>query len=88
MAKSSALNRLKTTSLKPGAGALLKRLLKVIIIVLMSYGPVGVTSWLLKMVSRKPLCFALAMLLEPLFRRGLRKACGRYAKENNETTEK
>ncbi|MFC0225894.1 phage shock protein PspD [Serratia aquatilis] len=88
MAKPSALSSLKNTPLKSGAGALLKRLLKVLIIVLMSYGPAGVTSWLLKTVSRKPLRFALAMLLEPLFRKVLCKACGRYAKENNETTEK
>lgn len=88
MTKSYALNAPKNASLKPKAGALLKTLSKVIIIALMSYGPAGATSWLLKTVSRKPLRLVLALLLEPLFRKGLNKAFGRYAKENNETTAK
>ncbi len=50
--------------------------------------PGGATAWLLKTVSRKPLRYVLALLLEPLFRKGLNKAFGRYAKENNETTAK
>ncbi len=88
MTKSYALTAPKTASLKQGAGALLKALSKVIIISLMNYGPAGATTWLLKTVSRKPLRFVLALLLEPLFRKGLNKAFGRYAKENNETTAK
>lgn len=88
MIKSYALNAPKSASLKSGASALLKTVSKVIIIALMSYGPAGATTWLLKTVSRKPLRFVLALLLEPLFRKGLNKAFGGFAKENNETTAK
>ncbi|TQI80656.1 phage shock protein D [Serratia fonticola] len=88
MTKSYALNAPKSASLKSGTSALLKTVPKVIIIALMSYGPAGATAWLLKTVSRKPLRFVLALLLEPLFRKGLNKAFGRFAKENNETTAK
>ncbi|CAI1566867.1 peripheral inner membrane phage-shock protein [Serratia fonticola] len=88
MSKTYAINAPKTASPKWGVGALLKTLSKIIIIALMSYGPAGATAWLLKTVSRKPLRYVLALLLEPLFRKGLNKAFGRYAKENNETTAK
>ncbi|MGL5387914.1 MAG: phage shock protein PspD [Serratia sp. (in: enterobacteria)] len=88
MSKSFAINAPKSASPKWGVGALLKTLSKVIIIALMSYGPAGATAWLLKTVSRKPLRYVLALLLEPLFRKGLNKVFGRYAKEKNETTAK
>lgn len=88
MTKTYAINAPKTASPKRGVGALLKTLSKIIIIALMSYGPAGATAWLLKTVSRKPLRYVLALLLEPLFRKGLNKAFGRYAKEKNETTAK
>ncbi|WON78679.1 phage shock protein PspD [Serratia sp. UGAL515B_01] len=78
----------KSSAFKQGAGKVLKKLPNVIIIALMSYGPTRATSWLLKAVSRKPLRFVLAMLLEPLFRKGLGRVFGRYAKESNEKTEK
>jgi Phage shock protein PspD (Phageshock_PspD). len=42
----------------------------------------------LKTVGRKPVRFVLALVLEPLFRKGLNKAFGRYVKESNETTAK
>ncbi|VEI70785.1 peripheral inner membrane phage-shock protein [Serratia rubidaea] len=59
---------------------MLKRLSKVIIIALLNYGPAGATSWLLRTVSRKPLRLLLAMVLEPMFRKGLNKAFGRYTR--------
>lgn len=48
----------------------------------------GAAGWLLKTVGRKPVRFVLALVLEPLFRKGLNKAFGRYVKESNETTAK
>ncbi|MFI8417031.1 phage shock protein PspD [Serratia sp. NPDC078593] len=75
-----AVNGEKFATFKRGAGAMLKTLSKVIIIALMSYGPVGATSWLLKTVSRKPVRLVLAMVLEPIFRKGLTKLFGRYAR--------
>nr|PIN55215.1 phage shock protein D [Serratia marcescens] len=65
---------------------MLKTLAKVIIIALLNYGPAGAAGWLLKTVGRKPVRFVL--VLEPLFRKGLNKAFGRYVKESNETTAK
>lgn len=88
MTKTLSANAPKSHAFKQGAGAVLKTLAKVLIIALMSYGPAGATAWLLKTVSRKPLRLILAMILEPMFRKGLTKAFGRFAKENNETTAK
>ncbi|MCK8560669.1 phage shock protein D [Yersinia ruckeri] len=45
-------------------------------------------SWLLRSVSRKPLRWVLAILLEPLLRRGFGVVFGRFAKEKHETTAK
>jgi phage shock protein D len=50
-----------------------------IIIALMSYGPTRVTALLLRTVGRKPLRLLLAMVLEPLFRKGFTKLLGRYS---------
>ncbi|WP_126532788.1 phage shock protein PspD [Serratia rubidaea] len=75
-----AANGGKSATFQRGAGAMLKRLSKVIIIALLNYGPAGATSWLLRTVSRKPLRLLLAMVLEPMFRKGLNKAFGRYTR--------
>ncbi|MEE4482059.1 phage shock protein PspD [Serratia ficaria] len=88
MNKISTVNAAKTAGFKQGAGAMLKTLSKVIIIALLNYGPAGAAGWLLKAVGRKPIRFVLALVLEPLFRKGLNKVFGRYAKEKNETTAK
>lgn len=88
MNKTYAASAAKTGGFKRGAGAMLKTVSKVIIIALLNYGPAGAASWLLRTVGRKPIRFVLALVLEPLFRKGLNKVFGRYAKENNETTAK
>lgn len=88
MNRSYVLDTSKAALLTWGTDAMLKTLSKVIIIALMSYGPTRATAWLLKSVSRKPLRWVLACLLEPLLRKGLSKALGRNAKEKNETTAK
>lgn len=80
MNKTSAINGAKTSTFKQGAAAMLKTLSKVIIIGLMSYGPAGATSWLLKTASRKPLRLLLAVVLEPLLRKGLNTLFGRYTR--------
>ena len=46
----------------------------------MNYGPAGAAGWLLKTVGRKPVRVVLALVLEPLFRKGLNKAFGRYVR--------
>ncbi|MET3055499.1 phage shock protein PspD [Serratia marcescens] len=86
MNKIDVANTARTGGFKRGAAAMLKTLAKVIIIALLNYGPAGAAGWLLKTVGRKPVRFVL--VLEPLFRKGLNKAFGRYVKESNETTAK
>ncbi|ARZ00963.1 phage shock protein PspD [Yersinia ruckeri] len=70
------------------SGTLFSTLIKVIITSALNYGPAGVISWLLRSVSRKPLRWVLAILLEPLLRRGFGVVFGRFAKEKHETTAK
>ncbi|PTA80188.1 phage shock protein PspD [Serratia sp. Nf2] len=88
MNKIDVANTARTGGFKRGAAAMLKTLAKVIIIALLNYGPAGAAGWLLKTIGRKPVRFVLALVLEPLFRKGLNKAFGRYVKESNETTAK
>ncbi|HEJ8087381.1 TPA: phage shock protein PspD [Serratia liquefaciens] len=88
MNKTYAASAAKTGGFKRGAGAMLKTVSKVIIIALLNYGPAGAAGGLLRTVGRQPIRFVLALVLEPLFRKGLNKIFGRYAKENNETTAK
>lgn len=75
MNKTYAAKAVKSAGIKQGAGTVLKTLSKVIIMALLNYGPAG---WLLRTVGRKPIRFVLALVLEPLFRKGLNKVFGRY----------
>lgn len=88
MNKSYAVNAAKSGGNKQGVGAMLKTLSKVIIIALLNHGPASAAGWLLKTIGRKPIRFVLALVLEPLFRKGLNKLFGRYARKNNDTTAK
>ncbi|AEF45739.1 MULTISPECIES: phage shock protein PspD [Serratia] len=78
MNKTYAANAVKSAGIKQGAGTVLKTLSKVIIMALLNYGPAGAAGWLLRTVGRKPIRFVLALVLEPLFRKGLNKVFGRY----------
>ncbi len=80
MNKTYAASTAKTGGFKRGAGAMLKTVSKVIIIALLNYGPAGAAGWLLRTVGRKPIRFVLALVLEPLFRKGLNKVFGRYTR--------
>lgn len=80
MNKTYAASAAKTGGFKRAAGAMLKTVSKVIIIALLNYGPAGAAGWLLRTVGRKPIRFVLALVLEPLFRKGLNKVFGRYTR--------
>ncbi|MBF1994076.1 phage shock protein PspD [Serratia symbiotica] len=82
MNKNSTVNIDKAGGFKPGSGAMLKTLSKVMLIALLNYGPAGAAHWLLKAVGRKPIRVVLALVLELLFHKGLSKVLGRDAKGN------
>lgn len=88
MNKTYSANAANLGGTKQRVGAVLKTLSKVIIIALLNYGPASAAGWLLKTIGRKPIRFVLALVLESLFRKGLNRLFGRYAKEDNETTAK
>ncbi|MCT4706446.1 phage shock protein PspD [Enterobacteriaceae bacterium H11S18] len=59
---------------KPG----LKIAGKLVLLVALRYGPAGVAGWAVKSVARRPLKMLLAMTIEPLLTRMLRKVSVRY----------
>ncbi|MCT4717133.1 phage shock protein PspD [Enterobacteriaceae bacterium H18W14] len=61
---------------KPG----LKIAGKLVLLVALRYGPAGVAGWAVKSVARRPLKMLLAMTLEPMLARVLRKVSGRITK--------
>ncbi|MCT4703955.1 phage shock protein PspD [Enterobacteriaceae bacterium H20N1] len=61
---------------KPG----LKIAGKLVLLVALRYGPAGVAGWAVKSVARRPLKMLLAMMLEPMLARVLRKVSGRITK--------
>ncbi|WP_435953578.1 phage shock protein PspD [Dryocola sp. BD626] len=59
---------------KPG----LKLAGKLVLLTALRYGPAGVAGWAVKSVARRPLKILIAMTLEPLLARVLRKISTRY----------
>lgn len=51
---------------------------KLAVLVALRYGPAGVAGWAVKSVARRPLKMLLALTIEPLVARILRKASSRY----------
>lgn len=58
---------------KPG----LKIVGKLVLLTALRYGPAGVAGWAVKSVARRPLKMLLALTLEPLLARVLRKISAR-----------
>lgn len=58
---------------KPG----LKIVGKLVLLTALRYGPAGVAGWAVKSVARRPLKMLLALILEPLLARVLRKISAR-----------
>ncbi|MFS2225713.1 phage shock protein PspD [Pantoea sp. B65] len=75
-------------TLRRNAAPALKSAGKFIIINAVTYGPAGITGWAVKSVARRPLRILLALALEPLLARVMRRASARFVKETNETTAK
>jgi phage shock protein D len=61
---------------KPG----LKIVGKLVLLAALRYGPAGVAGWAIKSVARRPLKMLLALTLEPLLARVLRKISARTVK--------
>lgn len=61
---------------KPG----LKIVGKLVLLTALRYGPAGVAGWAIKSVARRPLKMLLALTLEPLLARVLRKMSARVTK--------
>ncbi|MEW7314918.1 phage shock protein PspD [Buttiauxella gaviniae] len=59
---------------KPG----LKIVGKLVLLTALRYGPAGVAGWAVKSVARRPLKMLLALTLEPMLARVLRKISLRY----------
>ena len=70
------------------AGVVLTTLVKMMFTIALTYGPAGAAGLIVKSVSRKPLCWLLLMLLEPMLKRAMQVAAGKFAKEKHETTAK
>nr|WP_318381576.1 phage shock protein PspD [uncultured Enterobacter sp.] len=51
---------------------------KLILLGALRFGPAGVAGWAVKSVARRPLKMLLAVALEPLLTRIMRKATARY----------
>ena len=75
-------------SVRRNAAPALKSAGKFIIITELTYGPGGVAGWAVKSVARRPLKILLALALEPILARMMRKVSARFVKETNETTAK
>ena len=58
---------------KPG----LKIVGKLVLLTALRYGPAGVAGWAVKSVARRPLKMLLALVLEPILARVLRKVSAR-----------
>ncbi|MFP2504887.1 phage shock protein PspD [Buttiauxella gaviniae] len=58
---------------KPG----MKIVGKLVLLTALRYGPAGVAGWAVKSVARRPLKMLLALILEPLLARVLRKISAR-----------
>lgn len=58
----------------------LRKVGKLILVGALTYGPAGVTGFVVKSVTRRPLKIALAWALEPLIRRAMRGATSRWHK--------
>ncbi|KAA9001996.1 phage shock protein D [Affinibrenneria salicis] len=56
-----------------------QRVLNVALLVLMYYGPAGITRWLLQTVTRKPLRLLLTLMLQPLLSRGMTRLSRKLA---------
>jgi phage shock protein D len=67
--------RTATQKAKPG----LKIAGKLVLLVALRYGPAGVAGWAVKSVARRPLKMLLAVAVEPLVARLLRKVSNRYS---------
>jgi len=76
----------KQASGRAGLTGFALRFLKLVILLLLHIGPAGAAGWLLKSVSRKPLRWLLALVLEPLLSYGSARLARRLTKEKNETT--
>jgi phage shock protein D len=72
------------TQTAPRNGRVLKKMARLGLMLALSYGPAGIATRLLGVVRHGPLRFLLALILEPLLRRGLNRVFGRLAKESNE----
>lgn len=59
---------------KPG----LKIVGKLMLLTALRYGPAGVAGWAVKSVARRPLKMLLALTLEPMLARVLRKVSARF----------
>ncbi|MBS0970104.1 phage shock protein D [Chimaeribacter arupi] len=70
------------------SGVTLKKVLRFLFMMAISYGPAGVATRILGVVGSRPLRFILALVLEPLLKRGFTALFGRFTKEPNETITK
>lgn len=70
----------RQSTLRKQAGPVLRKAGKFILISAVTYGPAGLTGWAVKSVARKPLKIAIAWALEPVIRRIVRGALGRWVK--------
>lgn len=71
-----------------GKSSVFKKILSVIVTLALTFGPAGLAARVLGVVAKGPVRYALALLLEPLFKRILTALFGRYARESNEETTK
>lgn len=66
----------RTTAQKAKPG--LKIVGKLVLLTALRYGPAGVAGWAVKSVARRPLKMLLALVLEPVMAKILRKVSARY----------
>ncbi|MRT11128.1 phage shock protein PspD [Enterobacteriaceae bacterium RIT711] len=69
------MSKFQTAANKATPG--LKIVGKLVLLTALRYGPAGVAGWAVKSVARRPLKMLLALILEPLLARVLRKISAR-----------
>jgi phage shock protein D len=70
------MSKFQTAAYKAKPG--LKIVGKLVLLTALRYGPAGVAGWAIKSVARRPLKMLLALTLEPIMAKILRKVTARY----------
>ncbi|MBA2814414.1 phage shock protein PspD [Candidatus Pantoea persica] len=74
----------RTSAFRRRATPALKSVRKFIIINAVSYGPAGLTGWVVKSVAHRPLRILLSLALEPLLQRVMKRAAARFIREKDD----